>query len=202
MRLGLIYCIRNTLNNKVYVGKTVDLVSRRSDHLFYLRKGQHHSSHLQRSWNLHGKESFIFEILEDSIPLEILSVKEAAWCSKLNALDHNFGYNTQIPQEDGSFTLSEETKEILRKKAANQFSEEQIRVKHAELTKQAQGSQLGSNNRFYGKKHSEEVKALIREKRKDQKIVMTEERKRKISESNKRTKSLKKRNKKDDIHQV
>lgn len=199
MRFGLIYCIRNKMNNKVYVGKTVDFAGRKTTHLHELRKNQHHSKHLQKSWNLYGKDSFTFEVLETSIPLEVLHVKEAEWCLKLNALNPDLGYNIQMPQEDGSYTLSQETKELLRKKAADQFSDAQVRAKHAELTRQAQGSQLGNGNRFYGKKHTEEVKAVIREKRKSQKIVMTEERKRKISESNKKTKALKKRSKNNDI---
>ena len=108
----------------------------------------------------------------------------------------------QIPNIYGSYSVSEETRQVLKQKAIEQFANEENRRKHAEITRKAQGSQVGENNRFYGKKHSDYTKSIIREKRKNQIIIMTEERKRKISESNKRTKALKKKGKSNDLREV
>ena len=191
-RLGLIYCIRNTVNGKNYVGQTTGFNDRKITHLHHLRKNRHHSAHLQYSWNRYSEDVFQFIVLEDSIPLSNLSAKEAEWCLKLKSCDKDFGYNVQIPAIDSTYSHSEDTKEVLRKRAQDQFSDPEARKRHAEITTLAQGSQKGENNRFYGLKHSPETKAIIREKRKNQKIVMTEERKRKISESNKKAKRKRK----------
>jgi len=58
-----IYQIRNTVNGKVYVGSAVLLKRRWSCHRHELRKGGHHSKHLQLAWRKHGKENFVFEPL-------------------------------------------------------------------------------------------------------------------------------------------
>ena len=45
-----IYMIYNTINNKIYIGSSVDIIKRMDSHLSYLRNGKHHSVHLQRAW--------------------------------------------------------------------------------------------------------------------------------------------------------
>lgn len=58
-----IYAIRNLKNGKIYVGSAVRLSRRWWTHRSDLRKGNHHSSKLQRSWAKHGEENFSFEVL-------------------------------------------------------------------------------------------------------------------------------------------
>ena len=50
-----IYCIKNLINNKVYIGKTNDLQSRWKNHLFVLRANTHSNKHLQTAFNNMGK---------------------------------------------------------------------------------------------------------------------------------------------------
>jgi group I intron endonuclease len=59
-----IYEIRNLRNGKRYVGSAVRLMQRWAAHRSLLKKGTHHSDHLQKSWNLYGSESFEFSVLE------------------------------------------------------------------------------------------------------------------------------------------
>lgn len=61
---GGIYQIRNVVNGKVYVGSSVDLINRRSNHFRQLRKNIHHNIKLQYSYNKHGELSFVFEVVE------------------------------------------------------------------------------------------------------------------------------------------
>ena len=55
-----IYEILNTVNGKRYIGSAVYIVGRFARHRMHLRRGTHHSVHLQRAWNKHGEEAFEF----------------------------------------------------------------------------------------------------------------------------------------------
>jgi group I intron endonuclease len=59
-----VYQIRNIENNKIYVGSAVNFKSRWELHRSCLKNNKHHSIHLQRAWNKHGEDNFVFEILE------------------------------------------------------------------------------------------------------------------------------------------
>ena len=58
-----IYQIINTVNNKRYIGSAVNLKTREDQHFAHLRRGVHHSSYLQRSYNKYGMDAFVFETL-------------------------------------------------------------------------------------------------------------------------------------------
>jgi group I intron endonuclease len=58
-----IYQIRNIVNNHIYIGSAKNFKTRWNTHLCNLRKGKHHSSHLQKAFRKYGEENFIFEIL-------------------------------------------------------------------------------------------------------------------------------------------
>ena len=58
-----IYQIRNIVNNKIYIGSSKDIIKRFNNHTWLLRNNKHNNLHLQHSWNMHGANSFVFEIL-------------------------------------------------------------------------------------------------------------------------------------------
>ena len=58
-----IYAIRNTVDEKRYVGSAVDILRRWARHRKDLRKGRHHAIKLQRAWDKHGESAFAFEVL-------------------------------------------------------------------------------------------------------------------------------------------
>lgn len=89
-----IYQIRNLVNGKVYVGSAVNFGSRWQLHRSLLARGKHHSVLLQRSWDKHGPEKFVFEIIEMTILVkENLLLAEQKWIDRLRAADPMFGYN-------------------------------------------------------------------------------------------------------------
>lgn len=59
-----IYKITNLVNNKFYVGSSVNLYNRKHTHSTYLAKNLHHNPHLQSSYNKYGKDNFLFEVIE------------------------------------------------------------------------------------------------------------------------------------------
>ena len=66
MKKSGIYQIRNIVNDKVYVGHSVDIRLRWHQHKTKLRYNKHNNSYLQRAWNKYGEHNFIFEILEET----------------------------------------------------------------------------------------------------------------------------------------
>ena len=59
-----IYKIINIVNNKEYIGSSLNMPRRHYDHLSHLRRNTHHSKKLQASYNKYGEESFVFETIE------------------------------------------------------------------------------------------------------------------------------------------
>lgn len=72
MPFGFIYQIRNTVNNKRYIGSTNSIGMRRKEHLSALRREKHHSPILQRAFNKYGEQAFVFEIIKAGIPVHRL----------------------------------------------------------------------------------------------------------------------------------
>lgn len=60
---GYVYAIRNTVNNRAYIGSTTNYKSRWHTHRSTLRRGVHHSFILQKAWDKYGEKAFAFELL-------------------------------------------------------------------------------------------------------------------------------------------
>ncbi len=61
---GGLYVIQNNINGKFYVGSTAHFDRRFILHRCLLRKGTHHSKHLQNAWNKYGEDAFSFMRLQ------------------------------------------------------------------------------------------------------------------------------------------
>jgi group I intron endonuclease len=59
-----IYIIQNKINNKFYLGSTVDFIKRRRTHLRELKNNKHHCIALQRAVNKYGLINFEFKVLK------------------------------------------------------------------------------------------------------------------------------------------
>lgn len=89
---GYIYSIKNKVNNKVYIGITINFRLRKNSHLHMLRKNIHHSPGLQNAFNLYGEEAFYFEFIEVNVEsYEDLCQLEIDTIEKHNSFIH--GYN-------------------------------------------------------------------------------------------------------------
>lgn len=86
-----IYCIRNTNNNKVYIGSSRNIEGRWRVHRSKLNLNKHHSQHLQLSYNLGF--SFVYEILEIVEDLSQLEIREQYWVDHYQSYKSDFGYN-------------------------------------------------------------------------------------------------------------
>lgn len=180
-----IYIIKNLVNNKIYIGSAVDIDRRWRKHKTQLNKRKHHSKHLQAAWNIYGKQSFKFEILEEVSNPEHLLAYEQVYLDYYKSYEENNGYN--ICKIAGSWygqKHSEETKQKISEAHSGKKYNEEIRKKISEANK--------------GRKHTEEAKKKISEagKRRPEMIEAlrkinigrkhTQESKNKISESHRK----------------
>lgn len=91
MNIG-IYEIKNTINNKRYIGSSIDLKKREKVHFKELEKGSHHSIKLQTDYLAFNKKDFIFTVLENC-KQSVLKVREQFYIERFNS--YNNGYNVQ-----------------------------------------------------------------------------------------------------------
>lgn len=73
---------------KVYIGSSQDLHTRKTTHLWGLKNNKHYNKYLQRAYNKYG--GFSFDILE--ITKDLLS-KEQSWVNFYKSYDPQLGFN-------------------------------------------------------------------------------------------------------------
>jgi group I intron endonuclease len=87
-----IYRIINKTNNKIYIGSSVNILSRFSKHKSLLKHNKHDNDYLQNSYNKYGLENFLFEIIE-FCEVDKLIDKENHYIEFYKSNDLNIGYN-------------------------------------------------------------------------------------------------------------
>ena len=150
-----IYCIENKINKKKYIGSSKDVYKRKNRHFSELRNSKHKNNKLQRSYNKHGKDNFIFYVLEFVENENELIIREQYY---IDSVKPEYNINL-IANSSLGVKRSEETKEKVRQ--AN------IGLKHPEwrnkIKSEAQG---GENHWTKKKKFSEESKKKMSESQK------------------------------------
>ena len=86
-----VYKITNKINGKFYIGSSHDIENRWKQHQTQLMNGEHKNQHLQNAWNLYGKDSFVFDVVEECLP-EMQFEREQYYLDSLNPFDER-GYN-------------------------------------------------------------------------------------------------------------
>ena len=94
-----IYCFRNKVNGKVYIGKSLDLDRRIKDH-YYLLHNNLETSRFQKDFDVYGYSNFEISILEECTKEE-LNNKEVYWISFYDARNPEKGYNKAKGGEGG-----------------------------------------------------------------------------------------------------
>lgn len=112
LRKSGIYLIRNTTNNKIYIGKAKCILKRMRQHVTLLnRRSKDENPHLINAWHKYGRNSFEYVVLE-YLELDLLAERELFWITSLNALDPEIGYNLRLDSSTGMIT-SDETRQKL-----------------------------------------------------------------------------------------
>lgn len=71
-----IYKIINILNQKYYVGSSINLEERKQKHFRTLRRNKHVNDYLQNAWNKYGEENFKWEIVEILNDLDLAEIRK------------------------------------------------------------------------------------------------------------------------------
>lgn len=187
-----IYQIENRVNNRIYIGSSIDLNKRRKEHLYRLKNNRHTNNHLQNSFNKYGEKNFVFTILVYYESQELI-FQEQKFLDYYKTYERGKGFNVRIKANSQlGLKMSEETKEKIsiantgrecsletRRKLSeagkNRIFSEDHRENLSKANKGREASQetkkklskIAKNRTrvfsFAGKRHSEESKKKIGE---------------------------------------
>lgn len=93
MKVSGVYFIRNLVNNKVYIGSSVDVKARWNVHYSLLKRDIHWNKHLQSAWNKCRGDNFVFNIFEEVEDVNKLYEREQYWLDKIQSYERCNGYN-------------------------------------------------------------------------------------------------------------
>lgn len=170
MKQAGIYAIRHVASGKVYVGSSVNMTARWSEHRSKLRRGKHHSPRLQHAWDKYGEASFEFVVRELISDKDARIARETELIASLGACDKARGYNI-LPQaaSPAGRVLSEETRR-------------KISEAHKKIPKEKQLRNLGNIRHFAGKRHTAETRAKMSANNGQRGKTLSAERKRAIGD--------------------
>ncbi len=151
-----VYSIVNIINNKIYIGSSIHVNKRFSEHKYSLGNNCHYNKHLQNAWNKYGEENFSFSIVEQVDGDEsILKAAEQKWIDYYESYKLDKGYNVDRYVSGKCRIVSEETKEKIRMKHIGKKASEETKRKFSSQRK-------GKLNAFYGRTHTIEAREKMR----------------------------------------
>lgn len=232
MKISGIYLIRNKINDKIYIGQSLDINNRLYKHKYHLKNNTHTNSYLQSSFKKYGEKNFefkkLFELdneLEDVQfvqflldELEILAIKELKTLIQENGFNIQYGGNSgrhneetkkklrdinlgKVHSEESKKKMSESRKGMIawnKGKKMNFDTSRNVKISKAlkgkektlehklklseskigkslsdETKEKISSANKGEKNHFFGKKHSDETRKVLREKNGKKVICIT-----------------------------
>ena len=113
--MAIIYKITNDINNKIYIGKTIQTIEE--------RWWQHTNSHINDNTNFHrailkyGEEHFHIETIEKDIKESELDERERYWINYFNSYEN--GYNSTLGGDGVLLFPKDKVLEIYKKNKMN-----------------------------------------------------------------------------------
>jgi len=172
--VGIIYKIKNKINNKIYIGQTIrSLIERIEDY-----KNGLGNDYLNNSFKKYGFENFEFSIIDTAETIDELNQKEIYYIKLFNSTNKEIGYNQHsggrnaIPNEETLKKMSishkgkKQNKEWVEKRIPKAGSEEA--KKHGRPKTEEQKKYLSEISPKYwqGKHRSEDTKRKVSETKK------------------------------------
>ena len=215
-RVGIIYIIKNKVNNKLYIGQTKDKRGFKGRypsagkgvervyklHKYRKERGTDYNTHLLKAIEKYGYEAFeVIEEFDVAYSKEELDKLEDLYIKIYNTIDSDFGYNNKYGGANGIFTDEVKLKISEKVRGKNhpmygkkgKLNPNYGRKKSEEEKLFIKERQTGEDNSFYGKHHTEETKQKLSEMFSGENNPMygrhhTEETKERIRQKNKNNK--------------
>ena len=114
-----IYFIKNKINNKIYIGKSINIKQRLASHKYYLRRNNRSKKHVNRflynSVQKYGWDNFETGILEEfpeNFTEEFAKERELYWMKFHNSTNSDKGYNLRMDSST-NMIVHEKTRELI-----------------------------------------------------------------------------------------
>lgn len=123
-----VYCIKNTITGKVYIGSAVDLKKRKIEHFSTLASGMHSNRYLLSAYRKHGAAAFEFIVLELVPDKSNLTTVEQKFMDARQSYIEAFGYNLRLKAESnlGMKVSAEGVERMRRAQIGKKHSPEHI----------------------------------------------------------------------------
>ena len=118
-----IYAIVNKINNKMYIGKSINIHKRIISHISLLnKKSKDENRYLINSWFKYGRSNFELKVLEFlELDENLLFERELYWIKYYNTTHSNFGYNLRMDSST-KMIVHDKTKLLMSKTHKERFS--------------------------------------------------------------------------------
>lgn len=126
MSFGVVYCIENIVNNKKYIGQTIQpLETRWKEHWTHTK---HYDFPLYRAMRKYGIKNFTIRIIDEADSENELNSKETYWIHNMNTLCPH-GYNALDGQPGNSKIICKETRDKLAQVLVERWKNPEYREK-------------------------------------------------------------------------
>lgn len=99
-----IYCITNTIDDRIYIGSCKNFKSRIKEHINCLKRNKHNNIYLQNFVNKYGIESLKFHIIEFSEIINLVNIEQYY----IDTLNPQFNICKKAYQPPVKYSLTEE----------------------------------------------------------------------------------------------
>lgn len=160
-----IYCIKNTANNKLYIGQSICIEDRWYKHRYTLRRGVHDNILLQKDWDKYGNDYFELVVIE-KCNKDQLDEKEKYYIKKYNSLDNANGYNMTFGGKNSGIKFTDLASKRLSNSIKKSYNEDLINQRKQSALNQWANPEIkkkimGKNNGMYGRTHTKEAREKI-----------------------------------------
>lgn len=96
-----IYKITNKINNKCYIGKSINIEERWKYHIEHRNVISEYNKPLYQAFRKYGIENFSFEIIEEINDCEVMNEREKFWIKHYDCYGGDKGYNATLGGDGG-----------------------------------------------------------------------------------------------------
>lgn len=172
-----IYCITNTIDDRIYIGSCKNFKSRIKEHINCLKRNKHNNIYLQNFVNKYGIESLKFHIIEFSEIINLVNIEQYY----IDTLNPQFNICKKAYQPPVKYSLTEEQ----IKQIAELYNEGNSGCRIAEIIFNDRNQRVKINKIIKGESYPEYKNLFNYRKYNQRGRKLSEDTKKKIGNANK-----------------